>query len=230
MGAEKAAILRQIIERAKRGLASRYDLVHSAMRGDFMSAIYSQHVPSAKAQNDIDSRLSAIGSESAKTERQIANLVTKEIQDVVQWVETPGMVKNLFDFRNDIVRQISRDAAAISSLFRQVQTSLNALDKSKHLLAKAQSLKHIAKPGVFTYKDKAGKIWDTQIYLKTRASKYYYGLANDLSVGDLYSQDRTSATLDRPGHSSDGLEIDLAELDPETKSRYFHPGSQGILT
>lgn len=229
MDAEKAARLRQIIKRAKRDLISRYDLIHSAMRGEFMSAIYSPHIPSSKAQNDIDRRLSSIGNEAAKTERKIANSVTEEIHDVVQWVETPEMIVSLLTFQNDIVRQISRDAKAISSLFRQVQTSLNALARDKHLSAKAQALQHIAKPGVFTYKDKAGKIWDTRIYLKTHGSKYYYGLANDLAVGDLYSKDRTSATLDRPGHPSDGLEIDLVELDQDMKSRYFHPGSQGIL-
>lgn len=230
MDAGKAAKLRQIIERAKRDLVSRYSLVHSAMRGEFMSAIYSGNVPSAKAQSDINRRLAKIGGEAANMERQIANAITEEIHDVVQWVETPEMIVALLTFQNDVIRQIRRDANAISSLFRNVQTSINALTRDRHLLAKAQALQHISKPGVFTYKDKAGKIWDAKVYLKTHGSRYYYGLANDLAIGDILSQGRTSATLDRPGHPTDGLEIGLNDIDAEMESKLFHPGSRGILT
>lgn len=229
MDAEKAARLRQIIEGAKKEIIGRYDLIHSAMRGEFMSAIYSRSVPSAKAQNDIDRRLFNIGSEAAKTERQIATLVTERIHDVVRWVETPEMIVNLLTFQNDVVRQISKDAKSISRLFRQVQVSLNDLDRNKHLSAKAQALQHVTKPGVFSFRDKAGKIWDTRIYLKTHSSKYYYELANELAGGDIYSESREIGVLDRPGHSSDGMEIALADIDPEMRSKYFHPGSQGIL-
>jgi len=229
MDAGKAAKLRQIIERAKRGLISRYDLIHAAMRGEFMSAIYFPYVPSSKAQNDLDRRLSVLGVESSRTEREVANSVTEEIHSVVDWVKTPEMVAGLFTFQGDIVRQIRRDAKAISSLFRKVQTTLDILSKDKHLSAKAQALQHITKPGVFMYKDKAGKIWDARIYLKTRSSKYYYELANELAVGDIYAEERLSAILDRPGHPSDGLEINLADIDQEMESKYFHPGSQGIL-
>ena len=229
MDAGKAAKLRQIIERAKRELTGRYSLIHAAMRGEFMSAIYSPSVPSAKAQNDLDRRLSTLGGDAARTEREAARSVTEEIHAVVGWVETPGMVENLSVFQADIVRQIGRDARAVSSLFRKVQTTINALTKDKHFSAKAQALQHITKSSVFTFKDKAGKIWDVQVYLKTHSSKYYYGLANDLAIGSMYSEGRYDATLDRPGHPSDGLEIDLAKLDAEMESKYFHPGSRGIL-
>ncbi|MCK5643217.1 MAG: hypothetical protein KAJ19_20580 [Gammaproteobacteria bacterium] len=229
MDAGKATKLRQIIERAKRDLISRYDLTHAAMRGEFMSAIYSPSVPSAKAQGDLDRRLDIIGSEAARTERNMATSVTEEINEVVDWIKTPEAVANLFAFKHDIVSQIGRDARAISSLFRQVQTSLNALTRDKHLSAKAQALKHIIKPSVFAYRDKIGKIWDSKVYLRTRSSKYYYELANDLAVGNIQSEGRTSATLDRPGHPSDGLKIDLVDINPEMESKYFHPGSQGIL-
>ena len=229
MDAGKAAKLRQIIERAKRDLIGRYSLIHAAMRGEFMSAIYSPGVPSARAQNNLDRRLSTLGDDSARTEREIARSVTEEIYAVVDWVETPAMVENLSVFQADIVRQISRDARAVSSLFRQVQTTLNALTRDKYFSAKAQALQHITKSSVFTFKDRAGKIWDVQAYLKTRSSKYYYELANDLAIGSMYSEERFTATLDRPGHPSDGLEINLSEIDVELKSKYFHPGSRGIL-
>lgn len=229
MDAGKAAKLRQIIERAKRDIISRYDLIHAAMRGEFMSAIYSPSVPSVKAQHNIDRRLSTLGGEAVRTEREIAKAVYEEIHAVVGWVESPKMVADLFVFQADLVLQIRRDAKAISSLFRQVQTTVNALSRDKHVSAKAQALQHITKPGVFTFKDKAGKVWDARIYLKTRGSKYYYGLANELAIGSIYSEGRGNATLDRPGHPSNGLEVDLAEIDVEMESRYFHPGSQGIL-
>ena len=229
MDAGKAAKLRQIIERAKRDLIGRYSLVQAAMRGEFMSAIYSPSVPSAKAQNDLDRRLSTLGGDAARTERKVSKSVYEEIHAVVGWIETPAMVENLSVFQTDIVRQISRDARAVSSLFRKVQTTLNALTKDKYFSAKAQALQHITKPGVFTFKDKAGKIWDVQTYLKTHSSKYYYGLANDLAIGSMYSEGHYSATLDRPEHESDGLKIDLAKIDDEMKSKYFHPGSRGIL-
>ncbi len=137
MDAGKAAKLRQLIERAKRNLTSRYDLTHAAMRGEFMSAIYSSVVPSAQAQSNIDRSLLAIGREAAETERQIARLMTFEISEIVDWIETPEQSANLLTFERDVVRQISRDANAVSSLFRQVQTSINALTRDKHLSAKA---------------------------------------------------------------------------------------------
>ena len=230
MDAGKAAKLRQIIERAKRDLVNRYDLIHSAMRGEFMSAIYSPRVPSARAQRDIDRRLSTLGGEAARTEREISRSVTEEIHAVVGWVETPETVSNLFIFQADIVRQIRRDAKTVSSLFRQIQTTINTLTKDKYVSAKAQALQHITKPGVFTYKDKIGKIWDARTYLKTHGSKYYYGLANDLVVGDMRGKGLVNAVLDRPGHVSNGMVVSLSELGSEMQSKYFHPGSQGILT
>ncbi len=226
MDAEKAAKLRQIIERAKGDLTSRHNLIHAAMRGEFMSAIYSAGVPSSRSQNSIDRKLSDIGNEAAKVEREIAKSVTQELYAVVDWVETPKMVENLFTFQRDVVRQIGREARAVSSLFSKVQININALTKDKHLSAKSQALQHITKPGVFTYKDKVGKTWDAKTYLRTHGSKYYYGLANELAVGDISSEGRKTATLDRPGHDSDGLEFDLNDIDVP---RYFHPGSQGIL-
>jgi len=229
MDAEQAATLRQIIEKAKRELISRYDLIHSAMRGEFMSAIYSAQVPSTKAQITVDRRLFDIGREASKTERQIVTSISEEIHRVAQGVETPEMIVSLLTFQNDIVRQVSRDARAVSRLFRQVQVSLDSLSRDKHLPAKAQALQHVSKPGVFTYRDKAGKIWDTKVYLKTAGSKYYYGLANDIAIDSIHSQGRESATLDRPSHPSNGLEINLAEIDAEMESKFFHPGSQGIL-
>lgn len=230
MDAEKAAKLRQIIERAKRDLIGRYSLIQAAMRGEFMSAIYSPSVPNPKAKRDLDRRLSTLGSDAARMERATAHSVTEEIHAVFGWVKTPEMVENLFVFQADIVRQISRDAKAVSSLFSKVQTALHALARDKYFSAKAQALQHIAKPSTFTFKDKAGKIWDVQIYLKTRSLKYYYELANELAIGSIYSEGRETATLDRPGHPSDGLEFNILDIDQEAKSKYFHPGSQGILT
>jgi len=229
MDAEKAVRLRQIIERAKRDLIGRYDAIHAAMRGEFMSAVYSPAVPSSKAQSQLDRKLSTVGGEAARTERSIAKSITQEIKGVVGWIETPEMVANLYDFQIEIVRQISRDSQAVSSLFRQVQTVINTLPKDKHVSAKAQALRHITKPNTFTYKDKAGKIWYTKIYLKAHSSQYYYGLANDLAIGDISSENRKSVTLNRPDHLSDGIEFDLVDITPEMKSKYLHPGSQGIL-
>ncbi len=228
MDAERSSLVRHIIELAKDGLANRSALTHAAMRAEYMSAIYSAEMPSSMSQIRLDRVLSNIGKAAADTERQIANKTTNEIFDMVGEVETPNMVSDLLTFQNDVAKQVSRDAQAISSLFQQVQVSVNRLTTTDRVLAKAQALKHVGGPKVFTYKDKVGKIWKSEVYLKTHSSQYYYNLTNDLVLGGLYGEGRKTATMDRPGHKTDGLEIALTEIGA-VQSKYFHPGSQAIL-
>ena len=224
---EKAVLLRQIIELSKAGLVSRSVVAQTAMRAEYMAAVSSDNVPSTLAHIMLDKAVSRIGQTAAKTEREIADNTTAQIFDIVGTAEIPNMQADLLVFKNDIVRQLSRDARSISSIFQQFQISLNTVRLDRHALAKASALKSVLDPKTFTYRDKAGKIWDANVYLKTHGSQYYYGLTNDLVEADMREKGQATAILNRPGHTSDGMFVFLENVDRE---KYFHPGSQAILT
>ena len=227
METEKAVLLRQIIESAKAGLISRSVVAQTAMRAEYMAAVSSANVPSTLAHIMLDRAVSRIGNMMAKTERETANRTTAEIFDIVGTAEIPNMQANLLIFKDDIVRQLSRDARSISSIFRQFQMALNTIRPDRHTLAKASALRNVSGPRTFTYKDKVGKLWEASVYLKTHGSQYYYGLTNDLVAADLREKGLVNAILNRPGHISDGMVVSLDDLD---KDKYFHPGSQAIMT
>lgn len=228
MDAERSNLIRTLIETAKDDIINRSLVSQAAMRAEYMAAVSSENTPSTLSHIMLDKALSRIGNSAAKTEREIAQNVTAQIFEISGDSETPNMQKDLLVFQTDLVKQLSRDARAISSLFRQFQVSLNTMKSNNHPLAKAKALGGVRDPRVFTYKDKAGKIWDANIYLKTHSAQYYYGLTNDLALSGLYSEGRSSATLDRPGHKTDGLEIALSEVS-NVQLKYFHPGSQAIM-
>ena len=228
MDAETAAAVRQIIERAKFELANRFDLLHAAVRGEFMSILYSANLPSSKAQIDLDARLATVGKDAARLERIAARATTQRIYEQAGLTEDSG--KDLIAFFNDIAKQIGRDAGSVSRFFRQVQVSMNQEVESKHAGLKVQALQHVNKPNMFIFRDKIGKVWDAKTYLRAHSSKYYYELANRLAIDSLRTQGLTNAVLNRPGHESDGLEVGLIDVDDKFKKHFLHPGSKGILT
>lgn len=229
MSMEQATRLRLIIERAKRGLSGRHDLVHAAMRAEFMSAVYSKDLPSAKAKISLDNALHKIGNQAAIIEEILSRQTAIEILNAVHPILKPEWFNaSVSKFQKDVASQIGRDARAISVLFGKVQSTIHGLRGDKHLAAKAQALQHVNQPGVFVYKDSVGKIWTAERYLETHGAQFYYGLANELTIETMKLNGKASATVDRPGHKSDGLEIALADFDG-IRERYFHPGSQAIL-
>lgn len=227
MDAEKAILVRQTIELAKAELVNRSLLVQAAMRAEYMSAMYSPHTPSAISQITLDRELSTVGKSAANTERQIASRVSSEIFDIIGESETPNMMSNLLTYQGEIIRQFGRDANTISTIFQKAQLGLSSENPGSLVIARANALRTVGEENVFTYKDKAKKIWDAGTYLKTHSSQYYYGLANDLVIAGMRAKGSASAILNRPGHESDGMEMSLENLD---KDKYLHPGSQGILT
>lgn len=227
MDAESALEVRQIIESAKGELVNRSLLVQTAMRAEYMSAIYSPHTPSTISQITLDRELVVIGRSAANTEKQIAQSVTDQIFRVVGASEIPDMAANLLVFQNDIARQLSRDASSIRRIFQKAQLGLANSNHGSQVTAKANALKDVNEKKVFTYRDKVGKFWNSDVYLKAHSSQYYYGLTNDLAAAGMREKGDVNAILNRPGHVSDGMVMSLGNLD---KSKYFHPGSQAILT
>ena len=227
MDAEKALLVRHIIELAKAELVNRNLLVQAAMRAEYMSAIYSPHTPSAISQITLDRKLSAVGKSASNTERQIASRVSSEIFDIIGESETPDMMSNLLNYQGEIIKQLGRDANTISTIFQKTQLGLSNTNSGSLVIARANALRAVGGQKVFTYKDKVKKLWDAGTYLNAHSSQYYYGLANDLVIAGMRAKGDVNAILNRPGHVSDGMVMSLENLD---KEKYFHPGSQGKLT
>ena len=228
MERERAIEIRIAIETARKEMLDRYSVVKAAMRGAFHSALFQGALPNPNAQRLLDRELKRTAQSAIATEtRSVVSEATKLLKLAQTNVEFEDVAQRISDFQKSISAQIGHDARIASELFRKTQLRLQSSVVPREETYQ-QSIAAINDESVFSYRDSIGRTWLSRHYMITLSGKFYYELANDLSLAQVMSEGKTTITLDRPGHESDGLEFSLADLS-EVRKQYLHPGSKGIV-
>jgi len=232
MSFDLATRLRNIIRGATSDLADRYALNKIAFRGAFVAALYSPHVPSVKAQMALTRELSRLSATAIASERAASVEVTMRLMEEFD-SENPSLTgraaSNLLKYQRYLARQISHDARVVDRKFKQAQMVIYSSQSANKSAIQSLAIERLNDEKTFQFKDKAGKFWKSEYYIATRATQYYYGLVNDVIVNDLRIDGRETVVLSRPGHHTNGLTIAIDALD-QAKNKYFHPGSEAIVT
>ena len=228
MEREQAIEIRLSIETARKELLDRYAVTKAAMKGAFHSALFQGTLPNPNAQRQLDNELKRVAQSAIATEtRSVVSESTRILEMATANVETEDVAERISAFQRAISAQITNDARRVSELFRKTQLRLQSSVVAREETYQG-AIVAINDEAMFSYKDSIGRTWLSRHYMITLSGKFYYELANDLSVAQIMSEGKTMMTLDRPGHESDGLEFSLADLSI-VKEQYLHPGSKGIL-
>ncbi len=231
MSADRAIRLRAIIEGSKDDLLGRYFIFKNALIGVFAASLHSPRTPSAISRVGMQARLSQIGSDAARIERAAISKTTGDILDQFggeSELSAALTAEGMVNLQADVVAQLSRDSRVVLRRFSHIQLALSISPGERANTIKSQAIEQISNKDIFTYRDSIGKIWRSTRYLETRASKFYYNLTNDIVATEMVSFGDEKAILNRPQHESDGMVIDLAQIE-SLAGKYFHPGSQAIL-
>ena len=228
MEREQAIEIRLSIETARKELLDRYAVTKAAMKGAFHSALFQGTLPNPNAQRQLDHELKRIAKSAIATEtRSVVSESTKIQKMASASVETEDVAERISAFQRAISAQLSNDARIVSELFRKTQLRLNSTVVPREETYQG-AIQAINSDKLFSYRDSIGRTWLSRHYFITLSGKFYYELANDLSVAQIMSEGKTMMTLDRPGHESDGTEFSLSDLSM-VKEQYLHPGSKGIV-
>lgn len=228
MEREQAIEIRLSIETARKGLLDRYAVTKAAMRGAFHAALFQGSLPNPNAQRQLDNELKRIAQSAIATEKLSVETESTRIQNMAQSsVDREDVSDRISEFQRAISAQIGNDARIVSELFRKTQLRLQSSIVPREETYQG-AIVAINDEALFSYKDSIGRTWLSRHYMVTLSGKFYYELANDLSVAQIMSEGKTTMTLDRPGHESDGAEFSLADLS-FVKQEYLHPGSKGIV-
>ena len=228
MEREQAIEIRLSIETARKQLLDRYAVTKSAMKGAFHSALFQGALPNPNAQRQLDHELKRIAKAAIDTEtRSVVSESTKIQRMAESSVESEDVAERISEFQRSIAAQIGNDARMVSELFRKTQLRLQSSVVPREETYQG-AIVAINDDQLFSYKDSIGRTWLSRHYMITLSGKFYYELANDLSVAQIMSEGKTTMTLDRPGHESDGSEFSLADLSM-VREQYLHPNSKGIL-
>lgn len=228
MEREQAIEIRLSIETARKELLDRYAVTKAAMKGAFHSALFQGALPNPNAQRQLDNELKRVSQSAIATEtRSVVSESTRIQKMATASVESEDVAERISEFQRAISAQIVNDARRVSELFRKTQLRLQSSVVPREETYQG-AIVAINDESMFSYKDSIGRTWLSRHYMITLSGKFYYELANDLSVAQIMSEGKTMMTLDRPGHESDGSKFSLADLSM-VKEQHLHPGSKGIV-